>query len=146
MDYFVSRSQPVVAAESGDVSTEVFEHIYHHPLGYLRECWRVLRRGGLLLLSTPNPTTFANAVRLALGKEISWGSMAFAETPKLSPEGMPLAVWDIHFREYTQAILSDIVGKLEGAEVLEKGFLAKRAEFGGDGVQTTCHLDRERRE
>jgi 2-polyprenyl-3-methyl-5-hydroxy-6-metoxy-1,4-benzoquinol methylase len=115
-----------LADESLDVvvSTEVFEHIYHHPLGYLRECWRVLRRGGLLLLTTPNPTTFANAVRLAMGKEISWGSMAFAETPKLSPEGMPLAVWDIHFREYTQAILSDIVGKLDGAEVIEKGFLA----------------------
>src|SRR5271170_1852670 len=51
-----------LADESLDVvvSTEVFEHIYHHPLGYLRECWRVLRSGGLLLLSTPNPSTFAN--------------------------------------------------------------------------------------
>jgi SAM-dependent methyltransferase len=115
-----------LADESIDVvvSTEVFEHIYHHPMGYLKECWRVLRRGGLLLLSTPNPTTFANAVRLALGKEISWGSMAFAETPKLSAEGAPVAVWDIHFREYTQGILSEIVGKLDGAEVVEKGFLA----------------------
>ena len=106
------------------VSTEVFEHIYHHPLGYLRECWRVLRRGGILLLSTPNPTTFANAARLALGKEISWGSLKFAETPKVGPEGMPVAVWDIHFREYTQQVLCEIVGRLDGAQILEKGFLA----------------------
>jgi 2-polyprenyl-3-methyl-5-hydroxy-6-metoxy-1,4-benzoquinol methylase len=121
-DFFLKR----IADESLDVvvSTEVFEHIYHHPLGYLTECWRVLRSGGLLLLSTPNPSTFANALRLAFGKEISWGSLKFAETPKLGPQGMPLAVWDIHFREYTQAILSEIVGKLNGAEVLEQGFLS----------------------
>jgi SAM-dependent methyltransferase len=109
------------------VSTEVFEHIYHHPLGYLRECWRVLRPGGLLLLSTPNPGTLANATRLVIGKEIGWGSLKFAETPKLGPNGMPLAVWDIHFREYTQGTLSEIVGKLSGAEILEKGFLANEA-------------------
>jgi 2-polyprenyl-3-methyl-5-hydroxy-6-metoxy-1,4-benzoquinol methylase len=116
----------VLADESQDVvvSTEVVEHICHHPLGYLRECWRVLRHGGLLLLSTPNPTTLVNAVRLALGKEISWGSMAFAETPKLGPDGLPVAMWDIHFREYTHEILSDIVGKLDGAEIVERGFLA----------------------
>ena len=35
------------------ISTEVLEHIYHHPAGYLAECWRVLRTGGLLVLSTP---------------------------------------------------------------------------------------------
>ena len=115
-----------LADESLDVvvSTEVFEHIYHHPLGYLRECWRVLRRGGLLLMTTPNPATFVNAGRLALGKEISWGSMKFAETPKFGPDGMPVAVWDIHFREYTQEILGGIVATLDDAEVLEKGFLA----------------------
>lgn len=106
------------------VSTEVVEHIYHHPLGYLNECVRVLRPGGLLLLSTPNPCTLANAARLAVGKEISWGSVKFAETPKLGPEGAPLAVWDIHFREYTQDILREIVGKLCDAEIIEQGFLA----------------------
>jgi SAM-dependent methyltransferase len=106
------------------VSTEVIEHIYHHPLGYLRECLRVLGPGGLLLLSTPNPCTLANAARLVVGKEISWGSLKFAETPELGPESVPVAVWDIHFREYTQYILREIVGKLEGSEIIEQGFLA----------------------
>lgn len=50
--------------------------------------------------------------------------MKFAEKPKLGPDGMPVAVWDIHFREYTQQVLCGIVGRLDGAQILEKGFLA----------------------
>ena len=121
-----------IADESLDVvvSTEVFEHIYHYPLGYLKECWRVLRHGGLVLLTTPNPATLANAVRLALGKEVSWGSQKFAETPKVGADSGAVAVWDIHFQEYTQPILSDIVGQLEGIEVLEKGFIANAPSSG----------------
>ena len=115
------------------VSTEVFEHIYHHPLGYLHECMRVLRPGGLLLLSTPNPCTLANAARLVVGKEISWGSVKFALTPKLDSEGAPPALWDIHFREYTQDALREIIGKLDGAEIVEQGFLA-------NGVRASASL------
>ncbi len=110
------------------VSTEVFEHLYHHPVGYLQECWRVLRPGGLLLLSTPNPTHIMNAVRLLLGKSICWGAVAFAETPKLTAENKPLAVWDIHFWEYTPDELQTIVSKLEGANILRKGFVATDLE------------------
>lgn len=117
------REQP---AESLDcvVSTEVIEHIFHYPLGYLLECWRVMRHGGLLLLSTPNPCTLANAARLATGRPISWGDVAFATTPKVTREGLPLAVWDIHFREYAAPHLQAIVKELPGVTVLEAGFLA----------------------
>src|SRR5579883_2175007 len=96
------------------VSTEVFEHLYHHPLGYLRECWRDLRPGGLLLLSTPNPCTLANAWRLATGRAISWGGVDFARTPKITGDNQPLAVWDIHFREYAPSELETIVAELPG--------------------------------
>lgn len=106
------------------VSTEVFEHLYHHPLGYLRECWRILRPGGLLVLSTPNPCTLANAWRLARGWSFIWGSIAFAQIPKITRETQPLAVWDIHFREYTQSELQTIVAGLPGVQTLAKGFLA----------------------
>ena len=80
------------------VSTEVFEHLYHHPLGYLRECWRILRPGGLLLFSTPNPCTLANASRLARGRSMSWGGVEFARQPKILENRQPLAVWDIDFQ------------------------------------------------
>ncbi len=105
------------------VSTEVLEHIYHHPMGYLQECWRVLRPGGLLLLSTPNPCTFINAWRLATGRAVSWGGVMFAKTPKINDSGEPLAVWDIHFREYAPSELATIVGELPGVRVMEKGFI-----------------------
>jgi SAM-dependent methyltransferase len=106
------------------VSTEVFEHIYHHPSGYLAECWRVLRPGGLLLLSTPNPCTLANSVRLTRGQAMSWGGVDFANTPKITPDNGPLAVWDIHFREYAPSELAEIVAELPGVSVVERGFLS----------------------
>jgi len=111
------------------VSTEVFEHLYHHPLGYLEQCLRVLRPGGLLLLSTPNPCTLANGLRLALGKPISWGGVAFARTPKIASKGQPIAVWDIHFREYAAAELREIINSLPATRILESGFIASAAAF-----------------
>lgn len=106
------------------VSTEVFEHIYHHPLGYLRECWRILRPGGLLLFSTPNPCTLANAARLARGRSMSWGGVEFARQPKVLENHQPLAVWDIHFREYAPSELATIINELPGVRIREQGFLA----------------------
>jgi len=119
-----------LGAESVDcvVSTEVFEHILHHPVGYLEECWRVLRPGGLLLFTTPNPCTLANAIRLATGKPIFWGDQAFARTPKATSEGLPIAVWDIHFREYAASDMKLILGDLPGAEVLDRGYLANAGD------------------
>ncbi len=109
------------------VSTEVFEHLFHHPLGYLQECWRVLSSGGLLLFSTPNPCTLANALRLAAGRPIGWGGEAFARTPKLTSEGEAIAVWDIHFREYSADEMRSIFGDLPDLGILESGFLANAA-------------------
>jgi SAM-dependent methyltransferase len=106
------------------VSTEVLEHIYHHPVGYLAECWRILRPGGLLLLSTPNPCTVARAFKLLTGRSPSWGDVAFARTPKITADGQPLAVWDIHFREYTLPTVRELVAELPNAIVLEAGYVA----------------------
>lgn len=112
------------------VSTEVFEHLYHHPLGYLEECWRVLRTGGLLLLTTPNPCTFANAWRMIRGRAMSWGGVAFATTPKITASNEALATWDIHFREYAPSELQTIVNHLAGVEVLEQGFIGSQPAGG----------------
>jgi SAM-dependent methyltransferase len=109
-------------------STEVFEHILHHPYGYLEECWRVLKPGGILLFTTPNPCTLANALRLMAGRSIQWGDQAFAKTPKITTEGLPIAVWDVHFREYAPALMRGILEELPGARVLEGGYLANAGD------------------
>jgi SAM-dependent methyltransferase len=117
-------------AEVGDrsvdcvVSTEVLEHLYHHPAGYLAECWRILRPGGLLLLSTPNPCTLARALKLLSGRSPMWGDLSFARTPKVTPDGEPLAVWDIHFREYALPAVRELIAELPGARILADGFIA----------------------
>jgi SAM-dependent methyltransferase len=105
------------------VSTEVLEHLYHHPAGYLAECWRILRPGGLMLLSTPNPCNISRAVRLIGGRSPVWGDLAFARTPKVTSDGEPLAVWDVHFREYTLPTVRELIGDFEGARVLDEGFI-----------------------
>jgi SAM-dependent methyltransferase len=106
------------------VSTEVLEHLYHHPSGYLAECWRILRPGGLLVLSTPNPCTVLRAARLLAGRSPLWGDLAFARTPKITPDDEPLAVWDIHFREYTLPTVRELIGDLPGARIVSDGFVA----------------------
>jgi SAM-dependent methyltransferase len=104
-------------------STEVVEHLFNHPLGYLLECWRVLRPGGVLALTTPNPATLVNSLRLLAGRSIQWGAVAFAETVKVTPDGLPAAMWDIHFREYLAAELEEVLKKLPGSRVIESGFV-----------------------
>ena len=106
------------------VATEVFEHLYHHPVAFLQECMRVLRPGGLLLLTTPNPATLANAVRLLRNRSTSWGAVDFAKTSKITASGEPLAVWDIHYFEYNADELHQILRHVEKAEVVDSGFVA----------------------
>jgi len=107
------------------VSTEVLEHLYNHPAGYLAEVWRVLRPGGVLLLTTPNPGTITKAMRALRGKPVVWGDLKFARTPKIvADSGEPLAVWDIHFREYQPSTVRTLLEELPGADIKESGFIA----------------------
>jgi len=78
---------------------EVFEHLLNHPVGLLRQIYRVLRPGGTLLLTTPNPSTLANAVRVLLDRHSLWGTEDFACGPKFV-DGEIIDKGDIHYREY----------------------------------------------
>jgi SAM-dependent methyltransferase len=66
------------------VTLQVIEHVWNHP-EFVRECWRALRPGGLLIVSTPNRLTF-------------------------SP-GLDAPVNLFHTREFTGAELSDLLSR-----------------------------------
>lgn len=107
------------------ISTEVLEHVFNHPWGYLCECWRIVRDGGLMALTTPNPCTAANALRLLLGRPILWNDEWFATTPKVRRgelAGYPF----VHYREYPPAVFTELVSALPGASIVRSGFVANR--------------------
>jgi SAM-dependent methyltransferase len=79
---------------------EVFEHILNHPLGMLRELRRVLKTGGVMVLTTPNPSTITNAVRVALDLHSPWGFRDFLQSVKVSDDGEIIDNGTIHYREY----------------------------------------------
>lgn len=79
---------------------EVFEHVLNHPLGLLHEIHRILSRNGILILTTPNPSTLMNAARIAFDRHSLWGTRDFIGKPKFS-ESRIIDAGDIHYREYT---------------------------------------------
>jgi SAM-dependent methyltransferase len=81
------------------VCGELFEHILNHPLGLLREFHRILRPGGLLVLTTPNPSTVMNALRVLLDRNSLWGTDVFIERAKFK-DGAIIDQGDVHYREY----------------------------------------------
>ncbi|MDQ2751202.1 MAG: class I SAM-dependent methyltransferase [Chloroflexota bacterium] len=76
---------PVPSASVDVLATlQVIEHVWNHP-GFVRECLRVLRPGGLLIVTTPNRLTF-------------------------SP-GLDAPVNPFHTREFTAAELVELLGQ-----------------------------------
>lgn len=96
------------ASESFDLILlgEVFEHILNSPTGLLRNILRLLRPGGMLILTTPNPSTFMNAVRLLRDRYVLWGTAEFLTMTKVD-EGRIIDWGDIHYREYPASVVSD---------------------------------------
>jgi 2-polyprenyl-3-methyl-5-hydroxy-6-metoxy-1,4-benzoquinol methylase len=116
-----------VASEAFDalICGEVFEHILNHPMGLLQEFHRVLKRGGLLILTTPNPSTVMNAVRVLLDRNSMWGTPIFLEEPKIV-DGTIIDKGEIHYREYTT---SEVMRSIEAA-----GFTVEAVRYMGMGT------------
>jgi 2-polyprenyl-3-methyl-5-hydroxy-6-metoxy-1,4-benzoquinol methylase len=85
---------------------EVIEHILNHPLAVLRSVARITRPGGVLVLTTPNPATLANALRVLLGFHTLWGTREFISMPKVDVDRQIISYEAIHYREYLQSELA----------------------------------------
>jgi 2-polyprenyl-3-methyl-5-hydroxy-6-metoxy-1,4-benzoquinol methylase len=90
------------------VMGEVIEHILNHPLGLMKDVARILRKDGLLILTTPNPSTLINAIRILGDAHSLWGTEAFLRSPKIE-RGKVTDIGDVHFREYRTREISALL-------------------------------------
>jgi 2-polyprenyl-3-methyl-5-hydroxy-6-metoxy-1,4-benzoquinol methylase len=90
------------------VCGEVLEHILHHPAGFLLELSRICRQGGLCVLTTPNPATLMNAVRMLFGTYSMWGTAEFVNLRKYH-QGNPINHPGIHYREFLPKQLAEMM-------------------------------------
>ncbi|MFN0067045.1 MAG: class I SAM-dependent methyltransferase [Limisphaerales bacterium] len=101
---------------------EVIEHILNHPLGLMRSLAGLLRPGGWLFLTTPNPSTAMNALRTLLDRHALWGTPEFMKHPKFDPVAGIIDRGEIHYREYRAGELRDLA-RDAGLTPGEAGFL-----------------------
>ncbi|MFI5213849.1 MAG: class I SAM-dependent methyltransferase [Gemmatimonadales bacterium] len=87
---------------------EVFEHILNQPLGLIESIHRILAPGGTLLLTTPNPSTLANAWRLLLDRYVLWGTDDFVREAKFA-DGKIIDRGEVHYREYPAWLVRNLL-------------------------------------
>jgi len=107
------------------VMGEVIEHILNHPLGLMQSIGRIIRANGVLLLTTPNPLTVANAYRTLRGTLTLWGTPQFMDLPKIE-NAQVIDIGDVHYREYRASEITHLLA--------ESGFAIERFKYFGHGV------------
>lgn len=119
---------PDVPKRTFDVAIlgEVIEHIFNHPVGLISAIGELLKPGGHLILTTPNPRTLANAIRIFRGQWTCWGDSEFAALPKVDTNGRVISYEGIHYREYGRDTLLELIAKA--------GFTIEHHEYVGSGV------------
>jgi len=119
-----------LAREQFDVViiAQVIEHILNHPLGLIRSLADTMRPDGLMILTTPNPATIMNAIRVLRGRPLLWGTNDFIDQPKFERNEI-ISQGEIHYREYTSAELRHM---LEGA-----GLRVEQSRYLGLGDSST---------
>jgi SAM-dependent methyltransferase len=90
---------------------EVFEHLRIDPIFALREISRVIKRGGTLILTTPNLYSLENVVSFFLGKGLAIS--AYKEFAKLHTVGHMG-----HIREYSRREIKEFLGNT-GFQVID---------------------------
>jgi 2-polyprenyl-3-methyl-5-hydroxy-6-metoxy-1,4-benzoquinol methylase len=83
------------------IIAQVIEHILNYPIGLIRKLSELMRKDGLMILTTPNPATVMAAVRVLRGQSLLWGTRDFIIEPKIDGDRV-ITKADIHYREYTR--------------------------------------------
>ncbi len=78
------------------IFTEVLEHLPQSPLHTLKEIYRVLSPGGLVLITTPNIARSINRAKLLIGKSVTYPLHQVLEN-----DGKGSTIYHRHNREYT---------------------------------------------
>ncbi len=90
------------------IIAQVIEHILNHPVGLVRSLAEMMRPGGLMIITTPNPVTMMGAVRMLRGRSLLWGTNDFIDEPKIA-DGKIITKGEIHYREYTSDELRHLI-------------------------------------
>lgn len=97
---------------------ELLEHLTKDPMGMMSEIHRILKPGGILLLTTPNAASLHTIFSVLKGNH-----PAFYNRYPRPPEPSPEARLARHVREYTPAEIARLLG--------DSGFIVTRMETGG---------------
>jgi SAM-dependent methyltransferase len=101
---------------------QVFEHVLEHPIRLLSEITRVLTPGGILVLTTPNPSTAINAVRVMLDRRTLWRTHDFMCSVRVR-DGKVVFGGGIHDREYRRNEIVEALGET-GYSLVKAGYRA----------------------
>lgn len=85
---------------------EVIEHLPQSPIISLKEIHRVTKKGGYIMITTPNISRSINRVKAMLGKSIMYPIDVFFEE-----DGRGNNIYHRHNREYTLSELETLVAK-----------------------------------
>ena len=99
------------------VMTEIIEHLTDDSKKYLREAFRVLKKGGKILITTPNIIRWQNVIKMILGKNIYFPIIQLAQD-----------IYYRHNREFTMDELAMIL-KESGFEIGDKDFFVGYPPF-----------------
>ena len=94
-------------------ATEIIEHTLD-PFYLLKEAFRLLKPGGVLILTTPNQATVSNRLRALSGRSINY--------PLQRSIMYDRSDWRPHIREYTMPEMVKLIED-SGYQILERAFL-----------------------
>lgn len=102
---------------------EVIEHLPQSPIPSLKEIFRVLKKGGYVMVTTPNITRSINRVKMLLGKNIMYPTSVFFEN-----NGGGNNIYHRHNREYTLDELEKLF-KETSLSIVKKNYFISYTPF-----------------